>query len=36
MAVSIGAFMLAWSLWAEDRARARATRSDVSSSPERA
>ena len=36
MAVSIGAFMLAWSLWAEDRARARATRSEVSSSPERA
>jgi signal peptidase II len=36
MAVSVGAFMLAWSLWAEDRARARATQSDVSRSVERA
>lgn len=36
MAVSIGAFMLAWSLWAEDRARARRTSTDVSSSVERA
>ena len=35
MAVSVGAFMLAWSLWAEDRARAR-TASNVSSSAERA
>lgn len=36
MAVSVGAFMLAWSLWAEDRARARTASSDVSSSAERA
>jgi signal peptidase II len=36
MAVSIGAFMLAWSLWVEDRARARAAASEVSSSAERA
>jgi signal peptidase II len=36
MAVSVGAFMLAWSLWAEDRARARRTSTDVSSSAERA
>src|SRR5688572_26793892 len=36
MAVSIGAFMLAWSLWAEDRARARAAASSVGSSVERA
>ena len=36
MAVSVGAFMLAWSLWAEDRARARATQSDVPPSVERA
>lgn len=36
MAVSIGAFMLAWSLWAEDRARARAAGSSVGSSVERA
>jgi signal peptidase II len=36
MAVSVGAFMLAWSLWAEDRARARATQANVSRSVERA
>jgi len=36
MAVSVGAFMLAWSLWAEDRARARAMSTEVSSSAERA
>jgi signal peptidase II len=36
MAVSVGAFMLAWSLWAEDRARARAMSAKVSSSVERA
>ncbi|MGQ0714045.1 MAG: signal peptidase II [Gemmatimonadaceae bacterium] len=36
MAVSIGAFMLAWSLWAEDRARARTAAASVSSSAERA
>lgn len=37
MAVSVGAFMLAWSLWAEDRARARAAASGgVASSAERA
>ena len=36
MAVSVGAFMLAWSLWAEDRARARAATTSVSSSVERA
>jgi signal peptidase II len=36
MAVSVGAFMLAWSLWAEDRARASARSTDVSSSAERA
>jgi signal peptidase II len=36
MAVSVGAFMLAWSLWAEDRARARRNSTDVSSSAERA
>jgi lipoprotein signal peptidase len=36
MAVSVGAFMLAWSLWAEDRARARTASTDVSSSAERA
>jgi signal peptidase II len=36
MAVSIGAFMLAWSLWAEDRARARAASSGVPTSVERA
>lgn len=36
MAVSVGAFMLAWSLWAEDRARARAAAADVSRSAERA
>jgi signal peptidase II len=36
MAVSVGAFMLAWSLWAEDRARARAMSAKVSSSAERA
>jgi signal peptidase II len=36
MAVSIGAFMLAWSLWAEDRARARAAAANVPSSAERA
>jgi signal peptidase II len=36
MAVSVGAFMLAWSLWAEDRARARALSTGVSSSAERA
>jgi signal peptidase II len=36
MAVSIGAFMLAWSLWAEDRARARAASSAVPTSVEQA
>ena len=36
MAVSVGAFMLAWSLWTEDRARARRAASDVPSSAERA
>ena len=36
MAVSVGAFMLAWSLWAEDRARARTASTGVSSSAERA
>jgi signal peptidase II len=36
MAVSVGAFMLAWSLWAEDRARARAAAASVPSSVERA
>jgi signal peptidase II len=36
MAVSVGAFMLAWSLWAEDRARARMASSNVSGSAERA
>ena len=37
MAVSVGAFMLAWSLWAEDRARARAAASGgVARSAERA
>jgi signal peptidase II len=35
MAVSVGAFMLAWSLWAEDRARARAA-SGIAGSAERA
>jgi signal peptidase II len=35
MAVSVGAFMLAWSLWAEDRARERAA-SGISGSAERA
>ena len=36
MAVSVGAFMLAWSLWAEDRARARTATTSVSGSAERA
>lgn len=36
MAVSIGAFMLAWSLWAEDRARARAAAANVPSPAEHA
>jgi len=36
MAVSVGAFMLAWSLWAEDRARVRAGSSDVPGTAERA
>jgi signal peptidase II len=36
MAVSVGAFMLAWSLWTEDRARARRAAADVPSSVERA
>ena len=36
MAVSVGAFMLAWSLWAEDRARARTATANVPGSAERA
>jgi signal peptidase II len=36
MAVSVGAFMLAWSLWAEDRARARTAAAGVTGSAERA
>lgn len=36
MAVSVGAFMLAWSLWAEDRARARTAAASVTGSAERA
>ncbi len=36
MAVSVGAFMLAWSLWAEDRARGRTAAASVSGSAERA
>jgi signal peptidase II len=36
MAVSVGAFMLAWSLWAEDRARARRAAPSVPGSAERA
>jgi signal peptidase II len=36
MAVSVGAFMLAWSLWSEDRARARRAAARVSGSAERA